>query len=259
MALTETSDVHIELDGDVAIIEIRRGPANYFDQALLADIADSATALATDTSCRAIVLCSEGRHFCAGADFAAAPIDDSQAERSRLLYREAARLFDIELPVIAAVQGAAVGGGLGLACSADFRVGGPTSRFAANFARLGFSPGFGLSATLPRIIGHQAAQDMLYSGRWVPSEEAAARGLLDRVVPDDQVREAALLWAHEIARSAPLAVRSIKATLRAGLSRDVRTALDRELAEQARLWDTDDSREGIAASLARREPTFHGS
>ena len=258
MPQSGTSDVHLELDGNVAILEIRRGPANYFDQALLADIADSAATLASDTSCRAIVLCSQGRHFCAGADFAASPIGDNQAERSRLLYREAARLFDIELPVIAAVQGAAVGGGLGLACSADFRVGGPTSRFAANFARLGFSPGFGLSATLPRIIGHQAAQDMLYSGRWVYSEEAATQGLLDRVVPDEEVRQAALSWGHEIAQSAPLAVRSIKATLRAGLSRDVRVALDRELAEQARLWETEDSREGIAANLARREPTFHG-
>jgi enoyl-CoA hydratase/carnithine racemase len=174
------------------------------------------------------------------------------------LYREALRLFAAATPVVAAVQGAAVGGGLGLALSADFRVASPGSRFSANFARLGFHHGFGLSVTLPALAGQQTALDLLLTGRRVPGEEALALGLCDRLAEDDEVRPAAQALAAELARSAPLAVRSIRATLRAGLIERVQAALEREASEQDRLRDTADFREGVAASLERRTPRFEG-
>jgi enoyl-CoA hydratase/carnithine racemase len=250
------TDVTVAVDDAyVATVEIHRPPANYFDAALIRDLGDAYETIDMDRACRAIVLCSEGKHFCAGANFGAA---STPADEPRSLYREALRLFAAATPVIAAVQGAAVGGGVGLALSADFRVASPGSRFSANFARLGFHHGFGLSVTLPALAGQQAALDLLLTGRRVPGEEALSLGLCDRLVDDDEVRLAAHSLAAELACSAPLAVQSIRATLRAGLIERVQAALEREASEQDRLRATQDFREGVAASLERRTPRFEG-
>ena len=250
------SDVTVDLDDQhVATVEIHRAPANYFDAALIAELADAYEALDADPACRAIVLCSEGRHFCAGANLGS---PGSPADEPRSLYRQALRLFASATPVVAAVQGAAVGGGLGLALSADFRVASPGSRFSANFARLGFHHGFALTVTLPALTGNQTALELLLTGRRVPGEEALALGLCDRLVADGEVRSGASALAVELAGSAPLAVRSIRATLRAGLLERVKSALEREASEQDRLRATNDFREGVTASLERRAPRFQG-
>jgi enoyl-CoA hydratase/carnithine racemase len=251
------SDVTVTSHGGyVVTVEIHRPPANYFDAALIRELGDAYDALGADPGCRAIVLCSEGKHFCAGANFGASstPADDPRA-----LYREALRLFAAPTPTVAAVQGAAVGGGLGLALSADFRVASPGSRFSANFARLGFHQGFGLSVTLPALVGQQASLDLLLTGRRVPGDHAFELGLCDRLVEDDEVRASAHALASELAESAPLALRSIRATQRARLLERLPVALDHEAAEQERLRETDDFREGVAASLQRRAPRFKGS
>ena len=251
--------VWLEDDGLVAMAEIRRPPDNFFDSELIAALADGYAWLATRTDARAVVLCSAGKHFCAGADFtgrsaAARPGAGSVGE----LYAQAARLFEMPLPVVAAVQGAAIGGGLGLACSADFRVTVPRGRFCANFARLGLHHGFGLTATLPPIVGPQRALDLLCTGRRVDGEEAVRIGLADRLASADELRACARAFATEIAENAPLAVRSIRATMRAGLADRVRNATARELAEQDRLRATADFAEGIRASAERRPPRFEG-
>jgi 2-(1,2-epoxy-1,2-dihydrophenyl)acetyl-CoA isomerase len=240
----------------VAEVEIRRPPNNFFDAGLIADLADALDGLATEASCRAVVLCSEGRNFCAGADFSRRSPTGRPAGPH--LYEVALRLFEQPLPVVAAVQGAAVGGGLGLALAADFRVASPESRFSANFARLGFHHGFGLTVTLPAAVGNQAALDLLYTGRRIGGEEAARIGLCDRLVPAEHLREQAGALAGEIAASAPLAVRSIRETMRDGLVARVREAVARERAEQERLMRTEDWREGVAAVNARRQAQFKG-
>lgn len=252
-------DLRVTLEDGIGLLELRRPPANHFDEVLIGRIVDAARELDEDAGCRALVLASEGKHFCAGADFreGGAFAADRVSAAGRL-YRRAVELFEIQTPIIAAVQGAAVGGGLGLACAADFRVADKDTRFAANFARLGFHQGFGLSVTLPDLVGRQAAADMLLTGRRIDGVEALRIGLADRLAEPGRQRESAFAWAHEIAAAAPLAVRSIRATLRAGIAERVREALDRELAEQERLWQTRDSAEGIAASLARRTPVFRG-
>ncbi len=255
-------DVAVSLGDDrVATAEIRRPPANFFDQALIRSLAEAFEQLATGDDCRAIVLCSEGKHFCAGANFGGGARDEgergAQLETGHL-YDEAVRLFATPLPVVAAVQGAAIGGGLGLALFPDFRVACPEARFSANFARLGFHHGFGLSVTLPRLVGQQAAMDLLYTGRRVPGEEALALGLCDRLVPADGLRDEALGLAREIALSAPLAIRSIRQTLRGDLADAIRRATDREKAEQDRLQRTADFKEGVRAMAERRTPDFEG-
>ncbi len=163
------------------------------------------------------------------------------------------------LPIVAAVQGAAIGGGLGLALAADFRVAAPEARFSANFARLGFHQGFGLSVTLPALVGQQRAAELLYTGRRVPGDEAVAIGLADRSAPLGEVRDAAIAFAAEIAASAPLAVASIRETLRGDLADRVVVATERELAEQTRLRATDDFAEGARAMAQRRTPDFTGT
>jgi len=146
----------------------------------------------------------------------------------------------------------------GLACAADFRVASPRSRFAANFSLLGFHHGFGLTVTLPRIVGNQQAQSMLYTGRRVPGEEALAMGLCDRLTEPELIRAESHALAAEIARAAPLAVRSIRETLRGGLAKQVEEATIRENAEQERLRQTVDFAEGIAATTEKRTPGFLG-
>lgn len=264
--MPDTPDLAIELSDHVASVEIRRPPHNFFDYALVQQLADSFEALDDDPACRAIVLCSEGKNFCAGANFgdgAAIDADGSVAgapnrEGVQHLYVEAVRLFRTAKPVVAAIQGAAIGGGLGLAMMADFRVGCPESRFAANFTRLGFHPGFGLTVTLPRVVGPQRAALMFLTSRRIRGEEAHAWGLLDAFATLERVRDEARALAYEIAGCAPLGTVATRATLRAGLADAVRAATDHELAEQTRLRRTEDFREGVAASAERREPDFRG-
>jgi enoyl-CoA hydratase/carnithine racemase len=248
------TDVSLTVGDDlVATVEIRRPPSNFFDAVLVAAIADLYED-ARSSGARAIVLCSEGKHFCAGADlWSSASLAPGGV---RQLYDAAIRVFEAPLPVVAAVQGAAIGGGLGLACSADFRVAGPQARFSANFARLGLHQGFGLSETLLPIVGQQHAWDLLYTGRRVSGEEAARIGLADRLA--EQPREAAHELAERLAEAAPLAVRSIRATMRADLAARVKAAMDHELAEQQKLWPTADFAEGVKATAERRSPKFVG-
>lgn len=257
-------DIGVGLDGHVATVEIRRPPDNFFSLDLIESLVEAIGALDADPACRAAVLCSQGKHFCAGADFGGgggAPGDPPRNPDGspRHLYDAAFDLFSTRTPVVAAVQGAAVGGGLGLACFPDFRVAAPEARFTANFARLGFHHGFGLTATLPPLVGRQMALELLYTGRRIGGEEAAAIGLADRLAPLDGVRDAAHELASEIAGSAPLAVASIRRTMRGDLARQVRTATDREKAEQDWLRGTTDWKEGVAAMAARRPPDFRGA
>jgi enoyl-CoA hydratase/carnithine racemase len=249
------SDVSIDsVEDHVSLVCLHRPPHNFFDTALLGAVADAYEELAEGSSCRAIVLQSEGKNFCAGLDFA-----DNKDQDIAALYRNALRVFAAPLPVVAAVQGAAIGGGLGLALSADFRFATPGSRFSANFSRLGFHHGFGLTVTLPRVVGEQRAADLLYSGRRLDGEEASAIGLCDELVGDENLIPAATAYARALAGAGPLAVRSIRATMRQGLVERLRLAMDHECAEQERLRSSADFAEGIAASGERREPRFTGT
>ncbi len=260
-------DIGVDRSGHVALIEIRRPPHNFFDIALIQEIAGALEALDADIGCRAVVLAAQGKSFCAGANFGDGATLNKEGQRPGELNREAAvqhlylegnRLFRTRKPIIAAVHGAAVGGGLGLAMVADFRVTCPEARFAANFTRLGFHPGFGLTVTLPAVIGATKAALMFYTSRRVTGEDAHAMGLADVLVPQDQVRAAALTLAAEIAENAPLALVSTRATMRGDLADRVLKATEHELAEQTRLRKTDDFKEGIKATAERRVPNFAG-
>jgi enoyl-CoA hydratase/carnithine racemase len=253
-------ELHLAIEGAVATLEIRRPPHNFFDIPLIAALAQAFESLERDSACRAIVLCAQGSSFCAGADFSTrAAMPPARGPRDvNPLYGEALRLFACAKPVIAAVHGPAVGGGLGLALVADFRITCAEARFSANFTRLGIHPGFGLSVTLPRLVGPQQAAMLFYTGRRIDGTEAVRIGLADESVPRERVRARALELAAEIAQSAPIAVQSVRRTLRAGLLEQLRLAVAHESAEQNRHVLTDDFREGVAAMAERRAPRFSG-
>ena len=204
-------------------------------------------------------MCSEGKNFCAGANFGEDKDMHDKSHPYAKLYEQAVRLFRTNKPVIAVVQGAAVGGGLGLALSADFRIACPEAKFSANFAKLGFHQGFGSSVTLPRVVGTQNAAMMLYTAKRVKGEEAFNLGLVDSLVPTSDILKKANEFASEIASSAPMAVESIRATVRGNLADQVEEVVAWELSEQIRLQSSDDFKEGIAASLERREANFNRS
>lgn len=260
-------DIEVTLDESnfVAVVEIQRPPHNFFDIALINQIADAYDKLDDHVNCRAIVLAAQGKNFCAGANFGGGDEETGNAEKSEggkisgHLYTHAVRIFESKTPVIAAVQGAAIGGGLGLAISADFRVTCPEGRFSANFTRLGFHPGFGLTYTLPRLIGPNKAAELFYTGRRVKGDEAVEIGMADKLVSLENIRSGAIEFAAEIAGSAPLAVQATRATVRGNIAEQVRAATDHELVEQNRLRLTNDWNEGVAAMGERRKPNFTGT
>jgi enoyl-CoA hydratase/carnithine racemase len=259
MASSQFGDVSVTIENYVAVVEIHRPPHNYFDLALIRSLKEAFQALDADANCRSLVLASDGKSFCAGTNFQTAVeepvVGPSRAER---LYSEALNLFANQKPIVVAVQGTAVGGGLGLALVGDFRVASPETRFVANFVKLGIHPGFGLTYTLPKIIGVQKANLMFYTGYSVSGEEAFSWGLADFLVPADELRLAAIKFAERFTESAPLAVSSTRATMREGLIEAVKKHLVRELAEQFRLRQTQDHQEGLKAARERRTAIFEG-
>tara|TARA_Y100001954_G_scaffold189059_1_gene202669 strand:+ start:102 stop:875 length:774 start_codon:yes stop_codon:yes gene_type:complete len=249
-------DITVEIDGNIAFVEINRPPNNFFDYLLIQQIADAYEEIDSIHECRIIILSSEGKNFCAGANFGQ---DEDMLDKSvpyAKLYAQAVRLFKTKKPVIAVIQGAAIGGGLGLALSADFRIASPEARFSANFAKLGFHPGFGSSVTLPRVVGRQMAMDMLFTARRVNGEEAFSIGLADKLTQKENLMKEAINFAEEISSSAPMAVESIRSTLRGNLAQQVEEIVDWELSEQVRLQKTEDFKAGIEASLKRELPKF---
>jgi enoyl-CoA hydratase/carnithine racemase len=254
-------EVAVARDGHVAILTIDRPPNNHVTVDLMRNLADALDHIDVERALRVSVLQSADKAFCAGADLTApSGLGNPNAQEGvNALYVEAVRLFSVKKPIVAAVQGAAVGAGLGLALVADFRVAAPEARFAANFVKLGFHPGFGITHTLPRVVGAQRAALMCLTGRRIKGEDALAWGLVDELVPLAELHGAAMRLAREIAEAAPLAVESTRATLRGELAAKVKAQTDHEFIEQTALRKTADFAEGVRAVAERRPGRFTGT
>jgi enoyl-CoA hydratase/carnithine racemase len=256
---TTTQEITVSKTGHVATVTLDRPPNNHVSVDLMRDLADVLEDIDGDSEIRCVVLATAGKAFCAGADLVA---PDGIAGKGmggiNALYDQAVRLFSVETPIVVAVQGAAVGAGLGLALVGDFRVAAPEARFTANFVKLGFHPGFGLTHTLPRLIGEQRAALMFLTGRRVKAEEGLAWGLVDEVVPLADLIPAAQRLAAEIAENAPLAVVATRKTIRGDLAAQVRAQTDHEHAQQTILRATDDFAEGVRSVQERRPGNFTG-
>ena len=255
-----THSLTVTKTGHVAELLFANPPHNHATVGLLRDLGAALTELDDDIAIRAIVLASEGKPFCAGADLASADgFGGATDDPLREFYDQALTIYSAKKPIVAAIHGAAIGAGLGLAVAADFRVASPEARFSGNFTRLGFHPGFGLTVTLPRLIGYQRALEMFMTSARYKPEEVAPWGLVDRVTPSGQAREGAHALAAEIAGNAPLALMATRATLRMGMVDDIRARLLHEHTEQGVLRATSDYAEGVASVFERRDANFTGS
>lgn len=255
-----TIEVTVEKTGHVARIVFSKPPHNFACTELLGRIADALDDIDNDMEIRCSVLASSGKAFCAGADLAGDTSitgDDGMASVARL-YDQAARLFGRKKPMVAAIQGAAIGAGLGLALSADFRVASPAARFASNFVRLGFHPGFALTCTLPRAIGQQNANWMMLSAERIKADTALAWGLVDRMVDDAELLAEAHRMAEEIAANAPLALVAVRSSMLGDLADKVVAAMKHEHTQQGIMKKTIDYEEGVASVFERRDARFIG-
>lgn len=249
---TQSNAIETEILEHVGIITFSNPPFNYFSAQILESIAAALKAFDEQPAVRVVIVRSAGKVFCAGAEFSgeegqgSAPFDPSD------IYHAGLKLFQSRKPIIAEIQGATVGGGLGLAMVADFRVAAETAKFTGNFTQVGIHAGFGLTHTLPRVIGQQATALLLYTGKRITGLEAQRIGLVDEAVPLERLQAATLSLAREIATAAPLAVEATRNTLRAGLASAIADQLVTETSEQLRLFKTDDYKEGTEAVRDRR-------
>ena len=249
----------LEIKDKIAHIKMSRPDEfNSMNKAFWSELPHLVESISDDASARVIVLSGEGKHFCAGADFTRSSYKEESDPYERL-YQEAVRLFKTKKPVIATIQGAAVGGGLGVALSADFRIACEESRFSANFSKLAFHQGFGTTVTLPRVVGNQKAKWMLLTSARVKGKEAFEIGLADFLVPQNELMSKAEELAKEINAAGPLGVQAIRETIKGDSVEKIEEIVKWELSEQNRLRDTADFQEGIKASLERRDPEFTGN
>ena len=263
----EPAVIHEESDG-VAVVTLNRPDnRNSMTPELLDRFAEVAGELSRTADVRCVVVTGRGSCFSAGADFKSiVQREDGEGrrpktpqERSFAMYEPFLRVLDLDVPVIGALNGHAVGGGLGLALLCDIRIASREAKYGANFAKLGLSSGLGISYLLPRHVGAARAAELLFTGRLLRGDEGAAIGLFNQAVDAADVLETAMSIAREIAESAPFAVREMKRALYEGLGWDVRRHAWREAWAQAASLATDDAREGMTALLEKRKPVFRGA
>jgi enoyl-CoA hydratase/carnithine racemase len=250
-------------DDDLGVITLARPDnRNSMTPELLDAFAEASAAAKADRQVRCLVVTGTGSCFSSGADFKSTlqREGDGRAphEKSYAMYEPFLSLLDIEVPIVGALNGHAVGGGFGLALVCDLRIGAREAKYGANFAKLGLTPGMSISYLLPRLVGMARASELLLTGRLVNGDEGERIGLLNRAVPAADVMPEALALARTIAANAPFAVRETKRAIRRGLALEVREAARAEAHVQAASITMDDAREGIAALLEKRAPKFTG-
>ncbi len=258
-----TDPVRYARQADIGVITLDRPDnRNSMTPELLDGFVLASATARGDHEIRCLIVTGTGTSFSAGADFKStlqrAGDRSTPSDRSFAMYEPFLSLLDIEVPVIGALNGHAVGGGFGLALMCDLRIGAVDAKYGANFVKLGLAPGMAISYLLPRLIGMARASELLLTGRLVDGREAATLGILNRAVAATEVLAEAIAMARAIADNAPLAVRATKRAIQLGLGLHIRDAAHAEAFAQAESLVTDDAREGIAALLAKRPPKFTG-
>jgi enoyl-CoA hydratase/carnithine racemase len=236
-------------DGGVLVVRLNNPPMNALSRAVLASLRDVARACAADASVKAVVVAGGEKAFAAGADISEFG-DQARAREIADGFREA---FDavaaIPRPVIAAIRGYALGGGLELAMACDLRVAGETARVGQPEVLLGVIPGAGATQRLARLVGPARAKEMIWSGRQVRAEEAHAIGLVDRVVAPGEEEHAALHWASELAKGAVAAIGLAKRVIDDGMGVPLAAGLDLERDAFVEVFGTEDATTGVKSFL----------
>jgi enoyl-CoA hydratase/carnithine racemase len=276
------TEVVVERHGAVLVCRLNRPQQrNGLTGPLLAEYLAALDEARTDDAVRVVVTTGEGDAFSAGADISdldgdrarnglnvlmheklglTATLSTADREYDRLgIGRETLAIKNFDKPLIAAVNGAAAGGGLALAMLHDIRLASVRATFTTAFVRIGLVAEMGLSYTLPRAVGLEAAMDMIFTSRTVDAEDALAMRLIRRAVPHERLMEETMAYAEQIAAQAPIAVQFAKKSLSRSLDNTFLTQLELEWPYQVAVFDTDDAKEGIAAFRERRPPRFGGS
>jgi len=247
--------------GPVAQLELNNPPLNLVTHDLTLELRDALSVLSRADDVRAVVVSGRGeRAFCAGShigEFTA--LRGRVAEGKLLLEKQVYRqLANLPMPTIAAIEGNALGGGLELALCCDLRIASARARLGMPEVRLAVIPGSGGTQRLPRVVGSARAKELIFTGRILEAEEAAAIGLVNRVVPAGGALAAATEIAAEIAQRGPLAVREAKRLIDLAGDLDLDAGLAAELDASERIFDTEDMLEGAGAFFEKRDPEYHG-
>jgi enoyl-CoA hydratase/carnithine racemase len=255
--------VSYERDDGVGLITLARGAdGNRMSPEILAGFSKRILEARGDSGLRCLVITGEGRSFCAGADLSQPLQSDQESwspeERSYAMYAPFLSLLDVDVPVIGALNGHAIGGGFGLALLCDLRYARIDSKYGATFTRLGLHPGMAVTYLLPRLVGLSRASDWLYTARLFDGREGQESGLFNEALPAAKVLPRAFEVATAISRNGPIALRMTKESLRRGLELAPKEAAKFEARAQSTTIDTFDAKEGIAAALERRPPEFRG-
>jgi len=252
--------VEYSTDGAVGFLELNRPPVNALNSELALDIS-AALAEAADPAIRALVIAGRGKHFAAGADISRF-VDSFESEGDEPvageLFHTIVELEELAKPTIAAITGAALGGGLELAMGADFRYMADSARVGQPEILLGIITGAGGTQRLPRIVGYQRAKEMNLSGRHVPAAEALEMGLADKVVPGDELLAAAMEDAAKWATGPTLAYAAAKRAMNRGWGQPIAEALAVERQVFNDVFHTEDAKKGVLAFLNKEEAEFTG-
>ena len=243
--------VRLEIADGIGTIRLDRPPVNALNDQVRDEIAAAASSAAADEEVRAVILYGGEKVFAAGADVKemAEAGYAAMADRSGRLQAAMSLVAAIGKPVVAAITGYALGGGLELALAADFRVAGENARLGQPEILLGIIPGAGGTQRLARLVGPAKAKDIVFTGRMLPAAEALALGLVDLVVPDASVYQAALDLVKRYATGPALALRAAKQAIDHGLDVDLATGLEIERVQFAALFGTEDQRAGMRSFL----------
>jgi enoyl-CoA hydratase/carnithine racemase len=254
--------VRLEVADGIGTIRLDRPPVNALNDQVRDEIADAASSAAAAGEIRAVILYGGEKVFAAGADInqMAEANYAAMADRCARLQAALSLVAAIPKPVVAAITGYALGGGLELALAADFRVAGENARLGQPEILLGIIPGAGGTQRLPRLVGPARAKDIVFTGRMVKAAEALAMGLVDAVVPDESVYQAALDLVQRYAAGPALALRAAKQAIDHGLDADLATGLEIERVQFAALFATEDQRSGMRSFLENGpgQATFTG-
>jgi enoyl-CoA hydratase len=251
--------VDYSMQDGVAVVTLTRPPVNALNSELIMDI-DEAVQMAESTDVRAVVI-TGSPHFAAGADITGfqKTFESGGDERQASGLSEAiARLANLDKPTIAAINGFALGGGLELAMGADFRYLAESARVGQPEILLGIIPGAGGTQRLSRLIGPQKCKELCLTGRHVKAEEALSMGIADKVIPDDELLDAAIADATAFAKGPTQAYAAVKRAVSRGFDQPLEEGLAIEAEQFGRAFASDDAKIGVAAFLAKEKPTFTG-
>lgn len=275
--VTKTPEAHVirevNRENGVATLTLNRPDRlNSLSNDLLSSLAAELAAVADDDSIRAVILTGSGRAFCAGADtdeMAGGEGDgphkpgEGGPEALRRGFRLARKVilgvYEMEKPVIAAVNGPAVGAGFDLACACDIRIASESARFMAAYVHVGLFPGYGGTWLYPRLVGSAKAAELMFTGNYMEVDEAFRLGMVNQVVPAEELIETANKMARKIAAGPPIAIRLAKTMMRRGMSMDLETSLEMSAAVESITLSSYDHLEGMQALRQKRRPKFKGN